>query len=207
MNKRLPCLFFIRRNCISKSIAYIHILASRVQSPLSRAKAQHPGSSVQSPAFRVQRSESSVQSPASRVQRPESSIQSPASNSCVQSPEILVSTFFCMFRSCQFFRVTFFSRCAFFMLHFFRITLFFVALWSSCLFFHVKLFHIAISRVAGFRCCTFFFAWHSFQVAIFPRRTFFILYSLHVAPFCALHLFHVALFSCCTHFLLNSFSC
>ena len=38
----------------------------------------------------MQRPESSVQSPASRVQHPESSVQSPASNSCVQSPGILV---------------------------------------------------------------------------------------------------------------------
>ena len=39
-----------------------------------------------------------------------------------------------------------------------------------------------------------FFVQHSFQVALFPWCTFFILYGFHFAPFCVLHSLHIASF-------------
>ena len=60
----------------------------RAQRPASRV--QGPAPRAQHPASRVQRPESSIESSASRVQSSTSSVQSPTSNSCVQSPGILV---------------------------------------------------------------------------------------------------------------------
>ena len=61
-----------------------------IHRPEPSIQSQHPEPRVQSPASRVQHPQPSVQSPASRVQRPNSSVQSPVSNTCVQSPGILV---------------------------------------------------------------------------------------------------------------------
>ena len=77
-NQKLVVDFVLKQ---SKIVSSAQSPTSSVKSP--RSSAQSPASSVQSPASRVQRPGFRVQCPASRVQRP-------TSNSCVQSPGILV---------------------------------------------------------------------------------------------------------------------
>ena len=84
-NQKLAADFVLKQ---SKIVSSAQSPTSSVKSP--RSSAQSPASSVQSSASRVQHREFSVQGSEFNVQRPESSVQSPTSNSCVQSPGILV---------------------------------------------------------------------------------------------------------------------
>ena len=90
-------------------------------------------------------------------------------------------------------------------------TLFMLQLFSWCFMLHSL--HVAL-----FLCCTHyvldFIRVALFHIALFSSWTFFVLYPVHVAPFCALHtshvspflvLLHVALITCCTFSVLPFF--
>ena len=97
--------------------------------------------------------------------------------------------------------------------------------FHSCIMLHLFscCFMLHSLHVARFLCCTHFVLDFirvlRFHIALFTSCNFFMLYPVHVAPFCVLHsthvtpflvLFHVTLtscctFLCCTHFVLHFF--
>ena len=127
---------------------------------------------------------------------------------------------YCNFPVMHFFHATLISSCIFLVVHSFHVALFScficfrVASWCTLFmlhFFVVALFWVALFRTFFiphlFSCC---FMLNSFHVALFSRYTLFVLHSFHVAVFSCctlvmLHLFRVALSWCYSSFKLHYF--
>ena len=84
----------------------------------------------------------------------------------------------------------YFTLVTIFMLHFFRVTLFFCCILVSCI---VSMLHFF--QCYNFSCCTLFVL-QLFRVALFSSCTCFMFH---------LCMLHVVCFSCCFHFVLHFF--